>query len=327
MVLAASTIAPLELPARIAELSLSRAAGVAHSAPTYESLMLACVQNGRPTYAYRLLEEGVADGLRLREFSAETRAVLDGLIPPEAEEQHATATASARDRPPRGPLLVDPPPSLWVRPASSVRSFECARRGGASLAAAWAAVAMRSEPVLFRGVGASWPALQSWTLPTLCNSLRRGMVRVSPDARVTFCRESHPDVRSGAFAPPSRTLIMDVEEFVDRLHHGRAGRSPLLYGAGERCYLQALAPHGMMRDVDFSFLEHAARPPSVLDEEHTAQDADDAQDAEQEEGGPAVLGRLWVSAPGTISPLHYDLTDSYLCQVHSSTRFTAPALD
>ena len=311
MVLAASTVAPFELPARIAELSLSRAAGVAHTAPTYESLMLACIENGRPTYAYRLLEEGAADGLRLREFSDETRAVLDGLIPPEAEEQHAPATASAKARPPRGPLLVDPPPSLWVQPSSSVRSFDCAQRGGDSLASAWAAVAQRSEPVLFRGVGAAWPALQSWTLPTLCNSLRRGMVRVSPDARFTFCRESHPDVQSGALTPPSRTLIMDVDEFVDRLHDGRAGRSPLLYGTGERCYLQALAPHDMMRDVDFSFLEYAARPPSALDEE---------QDAEEEEGGPAVLGRLWVSAPGTVSPLHYDLTDSYLCQVRGVKR-------
>lgn len=28
-----------------------------------------------------------------------------------------------------------------------------------------------------------------------------------------------------------------------------------------------------------------------------------------------MLGRLWVSSPGTVSPLHYDETDSYLCQV------------
>jgi ribosomal protein L16 Arg81 hydroxylase len=42
-----------------------------------------------------------------------------------------------------------------------------------------------------------------------------------------------------------------------------------------------------------------------------------------------VLGRLWVSAPGTVSPLHYDLTDSYLCQVRGVKRlllWPAPSL-
>ena len=60
--LVASAIAPAELPSRIAEVSLLRAAGVSHPPDTYESLMLACVEHGRPTYAYRLLEEGAADG-------------------------------------------------------------------------------------------------------------------------------------------------------------------------------------------------------------------------------------------------------------------------
>ena len=62
---------PVDLPSRIGDLSLSRAAGATHSAATYETLMLACIEHGRPTYAYRLLEEGAADGLRLAILRAE----------------------------------------------------------------------------------------------------------------------------------------------------------------------------------------------------------------------------------------------------------------
>ena len=89
---------------------------------------------------------------------------------------------------------------------------------------------------------------------------------------------------------------------------------PSRYGEGERCYLQALAPQTLMRDVDFSFLREQERQgpdgPSALD--LFAGLAEGAR--------PAVLGRLWVSAPGTLSPLHYDLTDSYLCQVRARAR-------
>ena len=44
--------------------------------------------------------------------------------------------------------------------------------------------------------------------------------------------------------------------------------------------------------------------------------------------GAGVLGRLWVSAPGTLSPLHYDAQDSYLCQVRGEKRLLLwPAAD
>ena len=150
--------------------------------------------------------------------------------------------------------------------------------------------------------------------------MRRGMVRVSPSPQVTFCRESHPDVIQRKLTPPSRTLLMSIDEFVDRLHVGRAGRVPLLYGAkGERCYLQALAPHELMRDVDFSFLCASQQPPSFGPDEGV-DGLDDATVDSDGQSIPSVLGRLWVSAPGTVSPLHYDLTDSYLCQVRGTKR-------
>ena len=335
MVALQSTVS-LDLPTRIAQLSLSRAAGISHSPATYENLMLDCVEQGRTTYAYRLLEEGAADGLRLSEFSPKARAALDGLIPPEAEQRPTHSSSSSA----RGHLLVDTPHPLWVRPSAPVRTFDCSSRDPSVLAKAWAAAAKRNEPILFRGVGSSWRALDTWTLDSLCANLRRGAVRISPDSRVTFCRESHPDVRSGALQPPSRTVLMSTHEFVDRLSSNRAGRTPLLYGDDERCYLQALAPHAMMADVDFAFLDYASQPPPLLDDDDDGNEEDgdegtpnlfggddEVEEAEDEMvaeesggGGTGVLGRLWVSAPGTVSPLHYDLTDSYLCQVRGVKR-------
>ena len=308
-----------DLPSAIASLSHSRALGASLDPGVYESLVLDCLEAGMPTYVYRIIEEGAADGLRLGDFSDQTRDLLKGKVPPEAEEYHADASSSPTTTPPLTKLLADPLPPLWVQPANSAVAFDCRSNCPDledNLAAAWAAIEEADAPVLLKGVGSHWPALSSWTLPALRSTMRRGMVRVSPSPQVTFCRESHPDVRAGLLTPPSRTLLMSIDEFVDRLHVGRAGRPPLLYGTdSERCYLQALAPHALMRDVDFSFLRASQQPPSFGPDEGS----DPTGDAVGQ-SVPSVLGRLWVSAPGTVSPLHYDLTDSYLCQVRGTKR-------
>ena len=275
--------------------------------------MLDSVDSGRAVACYRLMEEAAADGMRLGELSDLAQAQLAGLLPPEAEEW--AAGGRARRRLQRASKLVtDELPSLWVTPAERVRTFDCqpgAQREDA-LAAAWAAVGEREAPVLLRGVGAQWPALQDWSLPRLQRSMKRAMVRVAPSSSVTFCRESHPDVRSGAIVPPSRTSIMPVREFCDRLHEGRGGRPPLLYGVEERCYLQALAPYAMMQGIDFSFLPNAQREPLPP--------RGPLSRFRRTSAPPTPLGRLWVSAPGTVSPLHYDQTDSYLTQVRGRKR-------
>ena len=166
----------------------------------------------------------------------------------------------------RGDLLrsLQQPDELGPRaaavqtPAGAVDEFDCLVGRGpeareAALEAAWASVEA-GRPTLFRGVGAHWPAVQEWTVETLRAELARGVVRVAPSSAVTFCRESHPDVQSGVIAPPSRSFVMSTEEFDDRLRAGRRGRAPLLYDEDERVYLQALAPHAMMRQVDLSFI-------------------------------------------------------------------------
>ena len=289
------------LPESFSSLAAARASGRVVQPATYEELMLACVDGGHGPATYRLYEEAAADGMRWKALSRTARSVLTGRLPPEAEAlrgrrggNNPIRRLGLLGRAARRPRC-DPLPQLWVSPARSVTEFDCtsAARGAAgreaALGRAWAAVASHEEPVLFRGACDAWPAVREWDLGLLRRSMRRAMVRVAPSPAVTFCRESHPDVREGRVTPPSRTCVMKVSEFARRLRQRRGGLRPLLYGEDERVYLQALAPHAMMEHTDFSFL---STPPDR-----------------------PVLGRLWVSAAGTYSPMHYDCQDSYLCQV------------
>ena len=293
------------LPESFSSLAAARASGRVVQPATYEELMLACVDGGHGPATYRLYEEAAADGMRWKALSRTARSVLTGRLPPEAEALRGRRGGNPirrlglHGRAARRPRC-DPLPQLWVSPARSVTEFDCtsAARGAAgreaALGRAWAAVASHEEPVLFRGACDAWPAVREWDLGLLRRSMRRAMVRVAPSPAVTFCRESHPDVREGRVTPPSRTCVMKVSEFARRLRQRRGGLRPLLYGEDERVYLQALAPHAMMEHTDFSFL---ATPPDR-----------------------PVLGRLWVSAAGTYSPMHYDCQDSYLCQVRGHKR-------
>ena len=301
---------PLHLPDAFEAIARARTASRDIAPAAYEKVMQECIATGRPVAVYRLMEEAAADGVRLSQFSS--RAMFDGLLPPEAEDLRSSSGPSevqlSADATPK--LFSDALPQLWAKPCGSVQAFDCTDHANndEALSTAWATASMANAPVLFRGVGATWPAARAFSLPELARSLQRGMVRVSPSSRVTFCRESHPEVRSGAFEPPSRTVIMDVREFIDRLHVRRGGRPPMLYGEEERCYLQALAPYSMMRQLDFSFLPSA--PPQAA-----APRGLFGRIGRRQPAAPPPLGRLWVSAPGTISPLHYDETECMLAPV------------
>jgi len=284
----------VDVGALLTDIAITRASGERVSRDTQLEALKACISEGvSGPVLYRVWEEALIDGLLPADLDSETRAALDGRVPPEAASSGADLLPVQEEEEP-APLLSAALEPLWVRPSGSVREYDCTRPEG--LSAAWEAVAAGDAPVLFRGVGRRWAALR-WTLPSLARSLARGMVRVSPGPAVMFCRESHPLVRSGEFEPPSRILSMRGAEFVHRLRRGRGGAPPLLYGDEERVYLQALAPPSLMADVDFGFLPEA--PPG---------------------GYASVLGRLWVSAPGTLSPLHFDEQDSYLCQVRGAKR-------
>ena len=179
MVVFTSPFAPpaiTDVPAAFGDLAATRAAGRVATSASYERLMMACVESGRGLAAYRLYEEAAADGLRWRQLSREARSVLQPRLPPEAE---AVGHRRSRLAVPRrllragrrqpGELCRDALPELWVSPSASVATFDCRPGSGrdAALAAAWEAVASREAPVLMRGVGEAWPALEAWDLRLL----------------------------------------------------------------------------------------------------------------------------------------------------------------
>ncbi len=305
---------PIDVPASFARLAAARAAGLPGSKREYSRLLASLAESGSGSVLYRCYEEALQDGVRFADLSSAARRALDGRVPPDAEAVARTAAGGEPSESAAPPLLSDPPPQLWVTPSSRVVEVDASSAG--ALARAWELIGRAEGPVLLRGVGRHWPALEEWDLATLADALPRAMVRVSPSPGVTFCRESHPAVRRGALTPPSRTVAMAASEFCRRLRAGRGGLPPALYAEGERCYLQALAPHAMMDGVDFAFLEGSGGGGSGGGG-----------------GGGGTLGRLWVSTPGTYSPLHYDEQDSYLCQVRGVKRMvlwpedTLPALE
>ena len=306
--------------------SIAQRNQIQKSVPAAEYKQLMHLAKNNPVALFRIYEEAIAQGHRIKQLDGPNLALAE-LLPPDAEslgERNAATRATWHASPLRDTRILSLAKSIhsfasnhrlvdrnlhrnlaadslrqlapWTLHGEPIDEFECApgHRRADSLAAAWEAVAKRDRPVIFRGVGADWPSVERWDLAILRRSLRRGMVRCSPGPEVTFCRESHPDVQSGKFTPPSRLVTMSTGEFIKRLRTDRGGLPPLIYGESERVYMQALAPCEMMSMCDLSFLPNAQ--------------------------GSNVVGRLWISTPGCVSPLHFDEQDSYLCQIRGRKR-------
>lgn len=221
---------------------------------------------------------------------------------------------------------LDPPSASHRtrgRPAAASHSDRCRRIAGQFTRAARRPVVLRGAATQLTGgayLGAScWNAV---TMPTLVPA---GSVRVSDGPSVVFCRDEHPMIDDGELAPPSRLIPhMGTGEFIARLGRGggastsdRAGSGwagaaapvppPLFYGDRERVYMQADVPELLQAQWQV--------PP------------------EWSGWGGARCAqpmRLWVSARGSISPLHFDSAGSFLCQLRGAKHvvlFPPAALD
>lgn len=290
----------------------------------YAQLLAQLAADGHPG-VFAVCERMFHDGLRVRDLPYRVRAALEGKLPPEISACAGDEAFLDDVLPPGFPLQVYDPPGCWVRPARAVPEF-----GPAEVAAGWAFAESSRGPVLFRAVGARWPAVAEWARPrALGEQLPYAMVRVAPGPAVAFCRESHPDVRAGLVEPPSRVVAMPFAHFCRRLRERRGGLEPLLPQAGadgghagghagrEAVYMQALAPDGLMADAH---VEELLAPRYALGGGGGA-------------SRPPVVGRLWACAPGVWSPGHLDAVDSLLWQAVGAKRMVlfpraaAPLLD
>lgn len=157
----------------------------------------------------------------------------------------------------------------------------------------------QQRPLLLRGAATELLGslgARDWNLRTLAWLAPKGArVRVAPSRKFTFVREKHPLVACGTFTPPSRAIEMSGEQFARRLQRELP---PVCFGAGERYYLQT--------DVPEELLDSFQVPPLW-------------RSLGVEQAQPL---RLWVSAAGATSPLHFDMAPSFLAQARGSKRFT-----
>lgn len=218
-------------------------------------------------------ERMLHDGYGWADLPRATAQALDGLAPPPAVATGFEAVAP----------VMEPLPELWVDTSTKVKEA----RG--DHAAALNTARRHRAPVLLKNVGMKWP---EWTASDLARGFPAGAVcRVAPSAAVSFCRESHPDIKSGAVKALSQALIVSSLEVERRLSGDAA--APFVYEGGEHLYVQASASPALLRDVDLGFLGNFK-----------------ARDA----------CRVWACRGGVYSPLHYDSQDSHLIQVTGSKR-------
>ena len=154
-------------------------------------------------------------------------------------------------------------------------------------------------PALLRGAATDWPAIHSWSLARLVRDHGgfRASVRVSACRTFTFCELRHRQVLRGVVEPPSWTADMTISEFASRVQ----ARHPDAL-AGVRLYLQAPLNAALRSDVHLS-----CAPFSLLG---------DAGDHGIESAGTlSQAPRLWISPGGSVSPLHFDASPSFLTQV------------
>lgn len=289
--------------------SLQSTVGAAReeAARGYAELLFRLAADGHPG-VFPACERMFHDGVRVRDLPFHVRTMLEGKLPPEISAflgDEAFISGQAGDTP--GASLQDyPSPGVWVQPAGAVPEV-----GPDEVARGWQLAERSGGPVLFRAIGAKWPAVTEWRRPqSLAEQLPYAMVRIAHGPAVAFCRESHPDVRAGLVEPPSRVVAMPFAQFCRRLRKGRGGLEPLLPppadasphsgGQGEAVYMQALAPDGLMADANIEELLGPRNAPGA--------------------SRPPVMGRLWVCAPGVWSPAHFDDVDSLLWQAVGAKR-------
>jgi hypothetical protein len=143
-----------------------------------------------------------------------------------------------------------------------------------------------NRPVVISGAMESWPALSRWTWPYLAEVAGHctGEVIVSQNGL-------YPDYVTQP--SPMAKVEMPFAEFLRRA--GASGESPLppVLGPGETYYLYGK-----------SYLLEAV--PALCDDLKTPACLASIPETSQ---------RLWISTPGCVTPLHYDLSNGFLCQV------------
>ena len=193
------------------------------------------------------------------------------------------------------------------------------------------------EPVILRGAADEWPAVcdesREWTLARLV----RDHGDFEGDARVRrpegarrsgarrdqfqYVEANHPAVRSGAFDAPSKTERLTLREAARRMLENKDGergvyvQAELSDALAEEAGLGAFDESRATSSKSGSGTGDGSRVPRgrLVPLEPWAS----FEEAGWTETQPA---RLWLSAAGSVSPLHFDHSASVLAQVRGQKR-------
>jgi len=143
-----------------------------------------------------------------------------------------------------------------------------------------------NRPVAIKGAMADWPG-RRWSAPYLAEALGDFACEA-----IVSVNGLYPDYLSKP--EPMKKAAMSIAEFWERAS-GVGGYAPIL-APGETYYIYG-KPHIFKANPE---LKRDTPLPSFL------------------EGGAVSSLNLWMSSPGCVTPLHYDLTNGALCQLIGS---------
>ena len=185
------------------------------------------------------------------------------------------------------------------------------------------------EPVILRGAADEWPAVcdasRAWTLSRLVadhgsfvgdvreRSPSGSAANGVPRDAYAYVEEAHEAVRAGKFAAPSRTVKMSLRDAAARMVRNGDGEGGV--------YVQAELSDDLAREAGLRTSDGLR---TNDDDASSGGDASSAMEpwrsmdaAGWRETQPA---RLWLSAAGSVSPLHFDSSASVLAQVAGAKR-------
>jgi Cupin-like domain len=149
-----------------------------------------------------------------------------------------------------------------------------------------------NRPVVLSGVMEPWPALGRWSWPYL-----REVAGSCTGEVIVSMNGLYPDYVSQP--SPMTKVEMGFDEFVRRAVPAAGGEPlPPVLGPGETYYL-----YGKSYLLDgVPALREDIGTPACLSTT------------------PVSSWSLWISSPGCVTPLHYDLPNGFLCQVRGSKK-------
>lgn len=146
-----------------------------------------------------------------------------------------------------------------------------------------------NRPVVVQGGLAAWPAREGWTWQALASRLggHAGEVIVSANGL-------YPDYLSQP--SPMTKVAMTFAEFVERMFPGEGPARPPVLAPGETYYIYGKS---YLFEAFPDLLDDVA-PPACLG------------------ATPVSTTSTWISSEGCVTPLHYDLPNTLLCQVRGA---------